>query len=78
LELKKFLLVTHHNYIERGTELTKETHWWLMKSSSNQPLVPQSDEDITELKWIGPLELSTVLQNTYPNIIQVLKTGGAV
>jgi 8-oxo-dGTP pyrophosphatase MutT (NUDIX family) len=78
LELKRFLLITHHDYFERGVELTKETHWWLMKSNSNQTLIPQADEDITELKWIGTTELSTVLQNTYPGIIEVLESGGAV
>jgi 8-oxo-dGTP pyrophosphatase MutT (NUDIX family) len=78
LELMRFLLVTHHDYYESGEELIKETHWWLMKSSSNQILIPQVDEDITELKWIGPSDLSTVLQNTYPGIISVLKSGGVI
>jgi 8-oxo-dGTP pyrophosphatase MutT (NUDIX family) len=78
LELKRFLVVTQHDYSEGGAELIKETHWWLMKSSSHQTLVPQSEEDITELKWIGPANLSMVLQNTYPGIIKVLKSGGVI
>jgi 8-oxo-dGTP pyrophosphatase MutT (NUDIX family) len=78
LELERFLVITHHDYYEAGVELTKETHWWLMKSSSSQTLIPQADEDITELKWIGRSELSMVLQNTYPGIVKVLKAGGVV
>ena len=78
LELKKFLLVTEHAYEERGVALLKETHWWLMNARSNQPLVPQAEEDITELRWIGVFALKTVLENTYPGIIEVLKAGGAL
>jgi len=75
LELKEFLIVTEHAYQERGLYLLKETHWWLMKTNSHQPLVPQAEEQITELKWIGASELAEVLGNTYPNIIEVLKAG---
>jgi 8-oxo-dGTP pyrophosphatase MutT (NUDIX family) len=74
-ELQKFLLITKHNYHDRGAELIKETHWWLMKANSRQALIPQTAEDITELKWFAPSELSVVLQNTYPGIIEVLKAG---
>lgn len=74
-ELKRFLTVTEHNYVERGVELIKETHWWLMKAASNQKLNPQTEEDITLLRWFGPSEISEVLNNTYPNIIEVFKLG---
>jgi 8-oxo-dGTP pyrophosphatase MutT (NUDIX family) len=78
IELKKFLLITEHAYTERGVALLKETHWWLMKTNGNQPLVPQTEEDITELRWIGRRDLKMVLQNTYPGIIEVLKAGGVL
>lgn len=74
-ELKRFLTVTEHNYVERGVELIKETHWWLMKAVSNQKMNPQTEEDITLLRWFGPSEISEVLKNTYPNIIEVFKLG---
>ena len=76
LELKEFLLVTEHIYEERGVSVLKKSHWWLMKTSSTQPLTPQREEDITELKWIGAKDFHIVLSNTYPAIIEVLKAGG--
>ena len=76
LNLIRFLLVTEHEYTERGEKILKETHWWLMKTNRSQTLIPQTEEDITEIKWIGPAELNVVLQNTYPAIVDVLKTGG--
>jgi 8-oxo-dGTP pyrophosphatase MutT (NUDIX family) len=75
LEIKQFLIVTQHTYQERGMTLIKETHWWLMKANSQQPLIPQAEEDITLLKWFGALEMPAVLGNTYPNIFEVLKAG---
>jgi len=74
LELDRFLVVTEHNYQERGFAFIKKTHWWLMKANSNQTLTPQAEEEITELKWIGKSGLPGVLNNTFPNIIDVLKS----
>jgi 8-oxo-dGTP pyrophosphatase MutT (NUDIX family) len=76
LELVRFLLITEHEYKERGDLILKETHWWLMKTNGNQPLIPQTEEDITELKWIEPPDLKMVQQNTYPGILDVLRAGG--
>jgi 8-oxo-dGTP pyrophosphatase MutT (NUDIX family) len=76
LTVQKFLLVTEHPYEEKGQLLLKETHWWLMTTNSQQPLVPQTEEDITELRWIGTSEMNMILLNTYPGIIEVLKAGG--
>jgi 8-oxo-dGTP pyrophosphatase MutT (NUDIX family) len=76
LELKNFLLVTEHEYEEKGLPILKETHWYQMKAKGNQPLIPQTEEDITELRWLGPTEFKIVRQNTYPGILEVLKAGG--
>jgi mutator protein MutT len=76
LQLKRFLLVTEHEYVEKGKKVLKETHWWLMKTHGNQTLIPQEEEDITEIRWIGSSDFSLVLQNTYPAIVDVLKSAG--
>ena len=78
LELKKFLLITEHEYEEHGLSLLKETHWYLMKTNSQQSLIPQTEEDISELKWMEPADFKNALQNTYPLIIDVLKAGGLI
>ncbi len=77
-ELKpiRFLLTTVHEYEERGVEILKESHWWLMKTEGNQPLKPQIEEGITEIKWIRPPDFKIVLQNTYPLILDVLRAAG--
>jgi ADP-ribose pyrophosphatase YjhB (NUDIX family) len=77
LELKKFLLVTEHEYEESGKPILKESHWYLMNAGSLQPLIPQAEEDITELKWIGHADFKIVEQNTYPAILDVLRAGAS-
>lgn len=75
LEVIRFLLVTVHAYEERGKKIIKESHWWLMKASSQQTLVPQTEEDISELRWLHRKDFNIVLDNTYPAIVDVLKAG---
>lgn len=70
------LVNTHHTYEEKGKIIRKETHWYRMTGDSTEKLVPEESEGITALKWIGRSGLQEVLDNTYPNIIEVLKAGG--
>jgi 8-oxo-dGTP pyrophosphatase MutT (NUDIX family) len=76
LELKKFLLVTLHEYEELGKVIEKKTHWYHMKTTSHQQLIPQAEEDITELRWIDHGNFEIVQRNTYPAIVEVLRAGG--
>jgi ADP-ribose pyrophosphatase YjhB (NUDIX family) len=76
VELIRFLLFTEHEYVEKGKTILKETHWWLMKTSGDQKLIPQTEEDITALKWIGPSDFKIIQKNTYPGILEVMRAGG--
>ena len=76
LELRKFLLQTLHEYEELGKVIQKKTHWFLMTTTSHQSLVPQTEEDITDLQWIAQDDFDVVLRNTYPAIVEVLRSGG--
>jgi 8-oxo-dGTP pyrophosphatase MutT (NUDIX family) len=75
LELIKFLLVTEHEYEERGLLILKKTHWYLINAMGNQKLVPQTEEDISELRWFGSVDFKIVARNTYPGILEVLRAG---
>jgi len=76
VELKDFLLITHHVYEENGKNILKETHWFRMFTTGDQELIPQAEEDITELKWVNESGFAEMIQNTYPNILEVLKKAG--
>jgi len=69
------LIITYHTYDENGKHILKETHWYRMTESSPEPLVPQHEEQITELRWVEVAELRAFLKNTFPSIIDVLRAG---
>ena len=75
-DLKEFLLITHHMYEENGINILKETHWFRMFAAGDQELIPQLEEDITELRWVKESGFPEIINNTYPNILDVLKEAG--
>jgi 8-oxo-dGTP pyrophosphatase MutT (NUDIX family) len=78
VRLEKFLLVTYHTYDESGKHFLKETTWYSMAALGDQPLTPQQEEQITQLKWLSPADLAPVLRNTFPSIIDVLHTAECI
>ena len=74
LELGELVGITTHQYTEKGKDIDKETHWFAMKASGSQELIPQVEEDILELKWVAENELESYLSNTYPNIITIIES----
>lgn len=74
ITLAQFLTITYHDYFDQYIQelVTKESHWYLMVAAGKQSLIPQSEEDITGIKWVNPSDLKECLQNTYPNIKEVI------
>ena len=58
-----------HIYTDRdGREILKETFWFEMLCNDPQNLVPQTDEDITEVKWFLKYDVGIPLANTYASL----------
>jgi ADP-ribose pyrophosphatase YjhB (NUDIX family) len=72
LELNRFLLTTYHTYQENGRHILKESYWYTMEATGSQDLVPQTEEDIQEVKWVSEEDLHELLENTYPSVYDVL------
>ena len=51
-------------------------HWFRMFAAGDQELIPQLEEDITELRWVKESGFPEIINNTYPNILDVLKEAG--
>jgi 8-oxo-dGTP pyrophosphatase MutT (NUDIX family) len=74
LHLKKKIGETYHVYDEFGKHFLKASHWYHMTCSSKQELKPQTEEHITEIKWVKTLDIKDPLKNTYPSIKNILST----
>lgn len=74
LHLKKKIGETYHVYDEFGKHFLKISHWYHMTCPSTQVLVPQTEEHITEIKWVKTRNISEPVANTYPSIKNILST----
>ena len=72
IELKEKLAETYHVYKEFGKHILKESHWYKMLCNTEQKLVPQTEEDITDIKWVKRSDLKNYTSNTYQTILEVL------
>lgn len=69
LKIIRQLASTYHIYTDRkGKEVLKETTWFEMWCNEAQQLIPQTEEDITEVKWFGAGNLHIPVGNTYASL----------
>ncbi|MDI9358912.1 MAG: NUDIX domain-containing protein [Phycisphaerales bacterium] len=70
LEILGLIQKTVHEYYEPRIEapVVKTTTWYRMRIKNTQVLVPQTEEDITEIKWVSVRDLDAYLANSYPTI----------
>ena len=75
IAISKSLPTTFHTYILNEQHILKKTYWFEMNySGSDEKLVPQTEEGITEVKWMTQNEIKNVADNTYPLIRSVLES----
>jgi 8-oxo-dGTP pyrophosphatase MutT (NUDIX family) len=78
VQLLSPLMITYHTYHEGTKFILKESHWYNMEVSGTQQLVPQTEEDIQEIKWVAKQNIPAYLTNTFPSVVDVLQAWLAV
>ncbi len=78
LRLGEKISITYHTYTEFGKHILKESHWYLIKAHGEEKLVPQVEEDITEIRWVKDEDLEKYLGNTFPTIRSVFENAKLV
>lgn len=58
---------TFHTYQLHGEDILKETHWYKM-TAPTQPLVPQTEEDISQAVWLPEDQVSEKLLSSYATL----------
>ena len=74
ITLESFICRTAHTYNVYGPENLKHTFWYLMQTDSKVEFQPQTEEGITELRWVKKEDMPQYLDETYPSIIEVFRT----
>ena len=72
----KKLANTYHIYEYNQQKILKKTSWYKMKADYQVKLVPQLEEGITEVRWLGSGDLMMIRQNTYPLIRDLISSLG--
>lgn len=72
LELMKRLCETWHTYERKGSQHLKRTDWYLMRGTNTEPLTAQTEEDISEVRWMDVAEVAAMKAGTYPSLRKVI------
>ena len=67
------LIITYHTYHEGARFMLKESHWYNMKVKGEQKLVPQTSEDIHEIKWVTAKAAEKLFPESYPSVTDVIR-----
>lgn len=64
--------ISYHTYHEGTRYILKESYWYQMKVKGKQELVPQIEEQITEIRWVPQDDLQDYLKNSFALIADVI------
>lgn len=68
LEIIRKLPDTYHVYHENEKQILKHCYWFQMRTKSESIPLPQTEEDITEVKWVEKEMMNDILKNTFPSV----------
>jgi 8-oxo-dGTP pyrophosphatase MutT (NUDIX family) len=71
LTLGPFLAHTWHTYREKGTRILKCT-WWYRMQTADTDTVPQTEEDIEEIRWVEPEAWLASEPTVYASIREII------
>jgi len=74
LTLHKLIGITHHRYFDPylKEDVIKESHWYHMTVPGVPNLIPQTEEDITDIRWVPLQEVGKLLPKAYESIQQII------
>jgi ADP-ribose pyrophosphatase YjhB (NUDIX family) len=73
LKIEIKLLTTYHTYKLKGKDILKASHWYSMTTADSTSPKPQTEENITDARWVSANEIPVLMHNAYPSIAEVVK-----
>ena len=80
LTLKNFVNTMYHIYRERnGEKVLKMTHWYNMDFTGTEQPSPQTEEGISQVRWMSRAQIADeVFPTTFQNIRLIISESGMV
>ncbi|GHU98175.1 hypothetical protein FACS1894159_00270 [Bacteroidia bacterium] len=73
LSLGREICTTRHFYrVSGGGWELKQTAWFAMTATGDTSLTPQTEEGITQVRWVAPTEAIALTSPSYQTVIRVL------
>ncbi|OYW80580.1 MAG: hypothetical protein B7Y37_11155 [Sphingobacteriia bacterium 28-36-52] len=74
LTLIDFLGITNHQYFDPylKEEVIKESHWYTMSVKGVPALIPQTEEDITDIKWVPLSDVNALIADSFASIKKII------
>lgn len=73
LTLVKHVYTTYHTYSLDDSIVLKPSHWFLIHHQGDEELVPQTEEDIAEIRWVKKEETRSLVDQAYASISELLE-----
>ena len=73
LRLCNKLQTTYHTYAYQGKTVLKPSHWYKMECSGTEDLIPQIEEDITDLRWVDKVKAAELAPKAFPSIREMIE-----
>jgi 8-oxo-dGTP pyrophosphatase MutT (NUDIX family) len=64
---------TFHIYTEKSVDILKTSHWFYFTTTFKADTIAQTEEDITEVKWVKTQQIKEPMANTYENIKSIMR-----
>lgn len=71
-ELGEKLCVTWHSYTMNNKMILKRTKWYRMTCLDDTQMMPQAEEDITDLNWLTESDVKKAMVNSFSSIRYVI------
>ena len=69
---------TFHIFDHNGEYVLKQTQWYAMRSAYDGPLQMQSEEQITEARWVTAAELQRLYAGFFPSLQVLMRESGII
>lgn len=73
LSLGEPICTTYHTWRKGDKLILKESHWYRMTLTEDEPVKVQTEEDIVRARWCGPLLERLTLRRAWPSIREVFE-----
>lgn len=72
ITLGEHITTTHHTYELNGEFCLKHTWWYRMYTDGDDKLIPQTEEEIEEARWMSIEEIGRICTDSYLSIKEVI------